>query len=132
MRAKRRVERWAAAACAAAALCGPGSGRAAGAAPAHPNVVILLADDLGFAAVACRGAPIAPPAIDRLAAEGLRLERFYSDPICSPTRAALLSGRDAMALGVAYDQINPWNVTGFPPDAYLISHAFRAAGYQTG
>jgi arylsulfatase B len=98
----------------------------------HPNVVILLADDLGWADVGYHGGEIATPAIDRLAREGLRLERFYSAPICSPTRAALLSGRDPMKLGIGYDQINPWNVNGFPPDAYLLSDAFRAAGYQTG
>jgi len=105
---------------------------AAAAAPAaHPNVVLILADDLGWADVGYHGGPIATPAIDRLAAEGVRLERFYSDPICSPTRAALLSGRDALALGIAYDQIHPWYANGFPPDAYLVSDAFRAAGYQT-
>ena len=98
----------------------------------HPNVVIFLADDLGWADVGYHGGEIATPAIDRLAREGVRLERFYSAPICSPTRAALLSGRDPMKLGIAYDQINPWNVTGFAPDAYLLPDAFRAAGYQTG
>ncbi|TFG95106.1 MAG: arylsulfatase, partial [Myxococcales bacterium] len=98
----------------------------------HPNVVIFLADDLGWADVGYHGGEIATPAIDRLAREGVRMERFYSAPICSPTRAALLSGRDPMKLGVGYDQINPWNVTGFAPDAYLLSDAFRAAGYQTG
>ena len=114
---KGLLGRWVAAACASAALVAPGSGRAAGAPPAHPNVVILLADDLGFADVGYHGGPIATPAIDRLAAEGVRLERFYSDPICSPTRAALLSGRDALKLGIAYDQIHPWYPNGFPPDA---------------
>jgi len=100
-------------------------------APARPNVVIFLADDLGWADVGYHGSEIATPGIDRLAREGLRLERFYANPICSPTRAALLSGRDALALGIAYDQINPWNPHGLPPDSYLITHAFRAAGYQT-
>ncbi len=108
-------------------LCAPAA-RAAD----RPNVVILLADDLGWADVGYHGGEIATPAIDRLAREGLRLERFYSAPICSPTRAALLSGRDPLKLGIGYDQINPWNVNGFPPDAYLLSDAFRAAGYQTG
>ena len=104
---------------------------AAAATARHPNVLILLADDLGWADVGYHGGPIATPAIDRLAAEGVRLERYYSDPICSPTRAALLSGRDALKLGIAYDQIHPWYVNGFAPDAYLVSDAFRAAGYQT-
>src|SRR5262245_34403921 len=137
MRWLRRSD-WSASGARGAALCAAiglaaALAPAASAAPAapHPNVVLLLADDLGWADVGYHGGPIATPAIDRLAAEGLRLERYYSDPICSPTRAALLSGRDALALGIAYDQIHPWYVTGFPPDAYLVSDAFRAAGYQT-
>jgi arylsulfatase A-like enzyme len=100
-------------------------------ADAAPNVVILLADDLGWADVGYHGGIIATPAIDRLAREGVRLERFYATPICSPTRAALLGGRDPMRLGIAYDQIHPWYNAGLAPDAYLLSDAFRAAGYRT-
>ena len=78
-----------------------------------------------------RGSEIETPAIDRLAREGVRLERFYATPICSPTRAALMTGRDPLELGIAYDQIHPWYNAGLPPDAYTIADAFRAAGYQT-
>jgi arylsulfatase A-like enzyme len=98
----------------------------------RPNVVIFLADDLGWADVGYHGGQIDTPAIDRLAREGVRMERFYSAPICSPTRAALLSGRDPLKQGIAYDQIHPWYNAGLAPDEYLISDAFRAAGYQTG
>ena len=52
-----------------------------------PNVIILLADDLGWADVGYRGSDIQTPNIDRLAREGMRLERFYATPFCSPTRA---------------------------------------------
>jgi arylsulfatase A-like enzyme len=100
-------------------------------ASSRPNVVILLADDLGWADVGYHGGPIETPAIDRLAREGVRMERFYTAPICSPTRAALLSGRDPMKLGIAYDQIHPWYNAGLAPDELLISDVFRAAGYQT-
>jgi len=131
MRRPGSFGRLAAAVWAAAGLVGLAPATGAAAAAQHPNVVILLADDLGWADVGYHGSPIATPAIDRLAREGVRLERFYSDPICSPTRAALLSGRDALKLGIAYDQIHPWYLAGFAPDAYLISDAFRAAGYQT-
>jgi arylsulfatase A-like enzyme len=105
---------------------------ASGAAMAAPNVVILLADDLGWADVGYHGGEIATPAIDRLAREGVRLERFYSAPICSPTRAALMTGRDPLKLGLAYDQLHPWYNAGLSPDAYTLAEAFRAAGYQTG
>ena len=99
--------------------------------PRRPNVVILLADDLGFADVGFRGGAIETPAIDRLAAEGVILERFYTAPICSPTRAALLTGRDPMELGIAYDQIHPWYNGGLPPGAETLAKAFQRAGYQT-
>ena len=98
----------------------------------RPNVVILLADDLGFADVGYRGSPIATPAIDRLAEEGVRLERFYSAPICSPTRAALMTGRDPLLLGLAYDQIHPWYNVGLAPETPTIARAFKQAGYRTG
>ena len=99
---------------------------------AQTNVVILLADDLGWADVGYHGGEIETPAIDRLATEGVRLERFYSAPICSPTRAALMTGRDALKLGIAYDQIHPWYNAGLAPDQLTIAKVFKTDGYQTG
>ena len=96
-----------------------------------PNVVILLADDLGWADVGYHDGEIKTPAIDRLAREGVRIERFYSAPICSPTRAALLTGRDPLKLGIAYDQLHPWYNAGLSPEAYTLAEAFAEAGYQT-
>ena len=61
-----------------------------------PNVIIFLVDDLGWADISLRGAPIDTPAMDSLFAEGLSLDRFYTTPICSPTRAALMTGRDPL------------------------------------
>ncbi len=97
-----------------------------------PNVVIFLADDLGWADVGYHGGDIATPSIDRLAQEGVKLERFYVMPICSPTRAALMTGRDPLVLGIAYDQIHPWYNAGLAADEVVIAELFRAAGYQTG
>lgn len=97
----------------------------------RPNVLILLADDLGWADVGYRGSEIETPGIDSLAEAGIVLERFYAEPICSPTRAALMTGRDPMKLGIAYDQIHPWYNAGLPKDAHTIARAFRNAGYQT-
>ena len=56
-----------------------------------PNVVLILADDLGWNDVGYHGAPIETPHIDRLAREGVELDRFYVQPICTPTRSALLT-----------------------------------------
>jgi len=96
-----------------------------------PNVVVLLADDLGWADVGFRGSPIETPNLDRLAEEGMVLDRFYTTPICSPTRAALMTGRDPMRLGVAYAVIMPWRNNGIHPGEHFMPESFAAAGYQT-
>lgn len=97
----------------------------------RPNLVLILADDLGWADLGFHGGPIDTPSLDRLAAEGVRLERFYTTPICSPTRAALMTGRDPMRLGVAYATIMPWSNVGVHPDERFMAQAFKEAGYQT-
>ena len=94
--------------------------------PKPPNIIVLLADDLGWADVGFRGGPIDTPAIDRLAAEGLEFDRFYTTPICSPTRAALMTGRDPMRLGVAYAVVMPWRNNGIHPVPWPINrHGMR-------
>jgi arylsulfatase A-like enzyme len=98
----------------------------------QPNVVVLLADDIGWSDVGYHGEDqIQTPAIDRLAREGVQLDRFYSTPICSPTRAALMTGRDPMRLGVAYGVIMPWMTNGIHPDEHFMPQSFQQAGYQT-
>ena len=97
----------------------------------RPNVVLIVADDLGWADVGFHGGPIDTPSLDRLATEGVRLQRFYTTPICSPTRAALMTGRDAMRLGVAYATIMPWSNVGVHPNERFMPQAFKEAGYQT-
>jgi arylsulfatase B len=102
------------------------------AAAKRPNVVIMLADDLGWADVGYHGGrQIDTPNIDRLAREGAQLDRFYATPICSPTRAALMTGRDPMRLGVAYAVLMPWTNAGIHPDEHFMPESFRSAGYQT-
>src|SRR5882724_3903634 len=61
-------------------------------APTHPNVVIILADDLGFSDIGCYGGEIHTPNIDSLAADGVRVAQFYNMARCCPTRASLLTG----------------------------------------
>ncbi|MEM9704731.1 MAG: arylsulfatase [Pseudomonadota bacterium] len=97
----------------------------------RPNIVILLADDLGWADVGYRGSDIKTPNIDRLAEEGVRLERFYAMPICTPTRAALMTGRDPMKLGSAYAGFQPWETGGVAPEERFMPETFKAAGYET-
>jgi len=92
---------------------------------------VIVADDLGWNDVGFHGGDIDTPSLDRLAAEGMQLDRFYTTPICSPTRAALMTGRDPIRLGVAYGVIFPLDNNGIHPDEHFLPESFLAAGYQT-
>lgn len=82
------------------------------AAPAGaPNVVLIVLDDVGFSDIGCYGSEIATPRLDALAAGGLRYSNFHVTSMCSPTRACLMSGRNAHAVGVGI--IAEWS-NGFP------------------
>src|ERR1043166_3720935 len=78
------------------------------AAPAHsqsadkPNIVLILADDMGFSDIGCYGSEIATPNLDRLAAGGLRFTQFYNTARCCPTRASLLTGLYPHQAGVGH------------------------------
>src|SRR5262245_39564820 len=61
----------------------------------QPNIVVILADDLGWNAVGFHDGFVPTPNIDRIATEGVQLDRFYVSPMCSPTRAGLMTGRYA-------------------------------------
>ncbi len=102
----------------------------------RPNVVLIVADDLGWADVGWHRDAAGPasftPRLDRLAAGALRLERFYAQPVCSPTRAALLTGRDPMRIGLQYSVVRPWTEGGLSEDEVLLSEVLGAAGYRTG
>jgi arylsulfatase A-like enzyme len=98
---------------------------------ARPNVIVIVADDLGWSDPGFRGSPIETPSLDALARDGLVFERFYTTPICSPTRAALHTGRDPMRLGVVYNTLMAWHNNGVHPDERFMPEAFRDAGYQT-
>lgn len=112
---------------AAAAPALPGN-----AATPKPNVVIFLADDLGFRDVGYQGAEIDTPNIDALAEGGLRFERFHSFPLCSPTRAGLLTGRHPVRYGLTYSVVRPWSHYGLSTAETTMADVFRGAGYQTG
>src|SRR4051794_11005884 len=66
----------------------------------RPNILIILADDLGYSDIGCFGSEIATPNLDRLAGEGVRLTQFYNQARCCPTRAALLTGRYPHQVGI--------------------------------
>ena len=107
-----------------AAAFSPAPPRAAAAA----NVVFIMADDLGWNDVGYHGSEIRTPNIDRLAREGVELDRYYAFPVCSPTRAALMTGRSPIRLGVDRP-IETRN--GVPLDERFLPQIFQAAGYET-
>ena len=96
----------------------------------RPNIVIILADDLGWNDVGYHGSEILTPHIDQLAAEGLVLERFYAQTSCTPTRAALLTGKSPQALGI-YSPFSKHISTGLPLSEKLLPEYFQGLGYQT-
>ncbi len=108
--------------------------------PAHPgtdapNVAVILIDDLGFSHFGCFGSDLVTPNIDRLAAGGLRYSNFHVTPLCSPTRAALLTGRNHHTVGMR--SISNFS-SGYPHmRGHMSNHAatmgevMREAGYTT-
>jgi arylsulfatase A-like enzyme len=100
-----------------------------------PNVVIVLLDDAGFAHFGCFGAPIETPTFDRLAADGIRFNNFTVAAVCSPTRAALLTGRNHHSVGMSFvanfDTGFPNMRGGLPRRAGTIARLLRDTGYAT-
>jgi arylsulfatase A len=99
---------------------------------APPNIIFILADDLGYGDLSCYGSTtITTPRIDRLAKEGIRFTDYYSaSPFCSPSRAALLTGRLPARCGVPY-VLFPAEHTGLPPEEVTLAEALKAQGYAT-
>jgi len=99
--------------------------------PPKPNILYILADDLGYADVGFNGGKeIQTPNLDRIAKSGAILESFYVQPVCSPTRAALLTGRYAVRTGV-YNVVRPSAPWGLPLAERMLPQALREAGYET-
>jgi arylsulfatase A-like enzyme len=96
----------------------------------RPNFVLFLADDLGWKDVGFHGSEIATPHLDRLAAQGVRLEQLYVQPVCSPTRAALLTGRYPLRYGLQ-NAIAPDAKYGLPTEERTLAQALRETGYAT-
>lgn len=102
-----------------------------GAAGSRPNIIYLLADDLGYRDVGWRGGEIQTPNLDALAKTGARLETFYVQPVCSPTRAALLTGRYPFRYGLQVGVVRPWAQYGLPLEERTLPAALKDAGYAT-
>jgi arylsulfatase A-like enzyme len=105
--------------------------------PPRPNIVVILADDMGFSDIGCYGSEIKTPNLDKLAAGGLRFTQFYNTGRCCPTRAALLTGLYSHQAGVGH---MTYANAGPSPPGYIghlnhrcltIAEALAPAGYHT-
>jgi arylsulfatase B len=97
----------------------------------HPHIVYIVADDLGWKDVGFHGSDIKTPHIDKLAHDGARLEQFYAQPMCTPTRAALLTGRYPLRYGLQTLVIPTPSKYGLPTDEWLLPQALKDTGYRT-
>lgn len=96
-----------------------------------PNIVVILADDLGWKDVGFHGSEIRTPRLDALVNSGVELRQFYVQPVCSPTRGALLSGKYPMRLGLQCGVVRPWATHGLPLEERTLPQLLKEAGYKT-
>ncbi len=113
------------------------------AAAQQPNIILILADDLGWADLACYGNTFnETPNIDRLAQQGVRFTQFYAGPVCSPTRATIQSGQNQARLGITVHIPGHWRpfakmveppvALSLPLEIETFAERLAAAGYRTG
>ncbi|EEO48388.1 arylsulfatase [Bacteroides sp. D1] len=96
----------------------------------RPNIVIVLADDLGWGDVGFHGSEIKTPSLDALVGEGVELERFYTSPISTPTRAGLMTGRYPNRFGVRSAVIPPWREDGLDENEETMADMLARNGYK--
>jgi arylsulfatase A-like enzyme len=99
----------------------------ANAATGQPNIIFMLADDLGWADVAFHNGNVPTPNLDKFAASGVELTQHYVCPVCSPTRSALLSGRYATRFGIT----SPQSPRAYRWDTVTLARALKSVGYDT-
>jgi arylsulfatase A-like enzyme len=100
-----------------------------------PNIIIILADDLGYSDLGCYGGEINTPSLDWLASQGTKLNSFYNASRCCPTRASLLTGLYPHTAGIGNmttDQGEPGYRGSLKSNAVTIAQVLKTAGYQTG
>jgi arylsulfatase len=99
----------------------------------RPNIILILADDLGFSDLGCYGSEIATPNLDKLGAEGVRFTQFYNCARCCPTRSALLTGLYPHQAGVGH-MLQSWKppayTSGLGPNSVTIAELLHQAGYR--
>ena len=141
MREKLTRREFVASAVAASALAGAATDVSANAQAERPNVLYIMADDMGWGDLSCYGRPdYKTPSLDRLAAEGARFTQAYSAaPVCTPTRCAFVTGRYPARTAVGLEEPLSWRSTlvaqkrdvGLPPEHPTVASLLKAAGYRT-
>src|SRR5215468_1942710 len=97
----------------------------------RPHIVYIVADDLGWKDVGFHGSDIKTPHLDSLAQAGARLEQFYAQPMCTPSRAALMTGRYPHRYGLQTGVIPSAGTYGLATDEWLLPQTLKEAGYTT-
>ncbi|XP_070578247.1 arylsulfatase B-like [Ptychodera flava] len=97
----------------------------------QPNIVFILADDLGYYDIGYHGSRVQTPVLDKLADQGIKLENYYVQPICTPTRSQLMSGRYQIHTGMQHLVIRPSQPLCLPRDEVTIAEKLKEAGYAT-
>ncbi|MEO1971058.1 MAG: sulfatase-like hydrolase/transferase, partial [Pirellulaceae bacterium] len=100
----------------------------AAASPRQPNIILVMADDLGWSDIGCYGGEIVTPHIDSMARDGLRFAQFYNNSICGPTRASLLTGLYCQQIGHAGER---WNEPKDFTKCVTIGEVLQQVGYRT-
>ncbi|XP_022099657.1 arylsulfatase B-like [Acanthaster planci] len=96
-----------------------------------PNIIFILADDYGFHDIGYHGSEIKTPNLDRLAAEGVKLENYYVQPICTPTRSQLMSGKYQIHTGLQHGVITPEMPSCLPLDDVTLAEKLKELEYAT-
>jgi len=118
----------------AALICRPGVALAGTPGTGRPNFLIFYTDDQGYGGMGCYGAAdLRTPNMDSVAASGIRFTNWYSNaPVCSASRASLLTGRYPQRAGVPGIFGSGRSAPGMPPEEVTLAEALREAGYRTG
>ena len=98
-----------------------------------PNIILIVADDLGYSDVSfgAQGTPvIQTPQVDRIAKEGVTLNRFYACPVCSPTRVGIMTGRWPINFGLMKAVMPPWRERGLEPELKILPEILAENGYK--